>query len=83
MQTEFYKKYMRSEKWQQKKAERLIVDENKCAMCRRPADKCRNGLQCHHVNYQNLGNENVLEDLVSLCGSCHKKLHNFYNRRRA
>ena len=81
MQTEFYKNYMQSEQWQQKKAERISIDKG-CAMCLRPLDKIRS-VQVHHISYRNLGHEDVLADLVTLCGSCHKKIHNYYNRIRS
>ena len=82
-QSEEYKKYIRSPEWEQKKAERLEIDGHKCAMCGRPESKCRNGLQCHHTNYKKpLGQESVYDDLVSLCPSCHMKIHAYYNRRR-
>lgn len=81
MQTEFYKNYMQSEQWQQKKAERIDIDKG-CVMCLRPLDKIRS-VQVHHISYRNLGHEDVLADLVTLCGSCHKKIHNYYNRIRA
>ncbi|MFR0799950.1 MAG: HNH endonuclease [Suilimivivens sp.] len=50
-------------------------------MCGRPLSQIRS-IQVHHITYRNLGHENVLTDLCTLCGSCHKKIHNFYNRRR-
>ena len=81
MQTEFYKNYMQSEQWQQKKAERISIDQM-CVMCLRPLDKIRS-VQVHHISYRNLGHEDVLADLVTLCRSCHKKIHNYYNRIRA
>nr|DAM59369.1 MAG TPA: HNH endonuclease [Bacteriophage sp.] len=72
---------MRSNEWKVKKRERIAIDQG-CVMCGRPLDKIRS-IQVHHITYQRLGNENVLTDLCTLCGSCHKKLHNFYNRKRA
>lgn len=81
-QSEEYKAYIRSAQWEQKKKQRLEIDGYKCAMCGRPESKCRNGLQMHHVSYKNLGNEDVYNDLVSLCQSCHLKIHAYYNRRR-
>ena len=81
MQTQEYKAYMRSNEWKVKKRERIAIDQG-CVMCGRPLDKIRS-IQVHHITYQRLGNENVLTDLCTLCGSCHKELHNFYNRRRA
>lgn len=78
-----YQKYIRSDAWAKKKAERLEIDNFKCALCGRPASKCKNGIQCHHVSYKNLGNENVYTDIVSVCGRCHKMLHAYYNRRQS
>lgn len=77
-----YLDYMKSDKWQAKKTERLIIDDYKCVMCGRPASRCRKGLQTHHITYNSLGDENAMTDLVTLCGSCHKKLHNYLKRRR-
>ena len=82
MQSDFYKRYLRTDKWAAKKEERFEIDGYRCVMCNRPADRCKNGLVCHHVSYQNLGKENVYEDLVSLCPSCHLKIHAYYNRKR-
>lgn len=73
---------MKSEQWQQKKAERLKIDNYACAMCGRRDDSCRHGLQMHHITYERLGNENILTDLVSLCPACHVKIHKYYGRRR-
>lgn len=81
MQSEEYKKYMRSDRWKAKKQERIDIDKA-CVMCGRPLDKIRS-IQVHHVTYERLGHENVMTDLCTLCGSCHKKIHNYYNRKRA
>lgn len=81
MHTEFYKKYMKSDKWQSKKQERIAIDKG-CVMCGRTLEQIKS-IQVHHITYKNLGNENVLEDICTLCGSCHKKIHNFYRRKRA
>lgn len=81
MQSDFYKEYMRSEAWEQKKQERMKIDGFRCVMCGRSIDHCRS-LQVHHVTYKRLGNENVLTDLCTVCGSCHKKIHNYYDRER-
>lgn len=82
MQSEFYRQYMRSEEWQRKKQQRLEIDNHACCMCGRPESKTRNGLQIHHISYRRLGNENVYEDICSLCPACHLKIHRFYNRTR-
>lgn len=81
MQSEEYKAYIRSAQWEQKKRERMKIDNYCCVMCGRSRDHCRT-LQVHHITYTRLGHENVLTDLCTVCGSCHKKLHNYYDRKR-
>ena len=81
MQTQQYKDYMKSDAWEIKKQERINIDKG-CVMCERPIEHIRK-VNVHHVTYARLGNENVLTDLCTLCGSCHKKIHNYYNRKRA
>lgn len=76
-----YKEYLKSKEWEQKKEERMKVDGYRCVMCGRDMEHCRT-MQVHHVSYKRLGHENIYTDLCTLCGSCHKKLHNYYNRRR-
>lgn len=58
----------------------MQIDQYRCCMCGRPAEQTKNGLQVHHVTYRNLGHENVWKDLATLCGSCHIKIHKFYDR---
>ena len=58
----------------------MAIDGYKCVMCGRSASECV--LQVHHVTYRNLGHEDVMRDLCTVCGSCHKKLHNYYDRER-
>lgn len=81
MQTEFYQKYIRSPAWEKKKEERMKIDGYRCVMCGRSIEHCKT-MQVHHITYKNLGHENVLTDLCTVCGSCHKKLHNYYDRKR-
>lgn len=80
MQTQQYKDYMRSDEWEAKKQERIAIDGS-CVMCGKPISRIRS-VQVHHVTYARLG-KNVLTDLCTLCGSCHKKIHAYYNRKRA
>lgn len=80
-QSKEYKQYMKSDEWEQKRQERIAIDKG-CVMCGRPIEKIKS-VQVHHVTYKNLGNEDVLTDICTLCGSCHRKIHNFYNRKRA
>ena len=79
MQTEFYKKYMKSARWKTREFERMALDDFKCVMCGRPEEKTR-GLQVHHITYIRLGNENIYTDLATLCGRCHRYIHNYNSR---
>jgi 5-methylcytosine-specific restriction endonuclease McrA len=81
--TQEYDAYMRSEQWQQKRAERLKIAGYCCEMCNRPEANTKNGLQIHHITYKNLGNEDVFTDLIALCPSCHRKIHAYYSRVRS
>ena len=84
IQSQQYKSYMLSDDWQRMKEVRRKIDGNKCVMCGRSAETCkRMQLQCHHITYDRLGHENPYTDLVTLCGSCHSKLHNLLKRRTA
>ncbi len=80
-----YNRYMKSDAWAAKREERLQLDDNKCVMCGRPNGLQKDGvtpiLQVHHVRYQNLGHESM-DDLVSLCPGCHRKIHRYYARAR-
>ncbi len=80
MQTQEYRDYMRSPEWETKKQERIALDGG-CVMCGRPIERIKK-INVHHVTYARLGCENVLTDLCTLCGSCHRKIHNYYNRKR-
>ena len=81
--SEFYNRYIRSEEWKQTEQERMRVDNYRCVMCGRPAYKTKHGLQVHHITYMNLGHEDILNDLVTLCAPCHIKMHNYLNRIRS
>lgn len=75
MHSELYDEYMRSDAWKDKCEQRKKLDGYRCCVCGRPELICREGLQIHHLNYDNVGEENIFTDIVSLCGTCHKKLH--------
>jgi|694.fasta_scaffold22758_16 hypothetical protein len=61
--------YLRSEKWQELRKIILERDAHRCQSC-----WSRTNLQVHHISYLNLGNE-LQDDLVCLCSTCHEKLH--------
>lgn len=72
-----YNEYMKSEEWNKKSLERLKIDDFQCVLC-----GCNGFLEVHHISYKRLGNENVYEDLVSVCPRCHVLLHNYYRRKK-
>lgn len=76
-----YEKYIRSSEWTIKKNQRKDIDNHKCVMCERSEGVIRGGLQVHHISYRHLGNEDVYTELVSLCPTCHRRLHNLYKRK--
>lgn len=66
-----YERYLQTPEWQKKRTERLKIDNFKCTVCGRPMD-----LQVHHLNYDNIGHENVYTDLITLCKYCHADIEN-------
>ena len=63
--------YDRSTEWKTRRALRIEGAGNKC-------EKCGNskGLDAHHLNYDNFGNEKY-EDLKILCKLCHTEFHKY------
>lgn len=66
---ENYVKYLKTEEWQKKRIERLKIDNFKCCRCGSP-----HNIQVHHLSYRNIGNEDVYNDLITLCDSCHESI---------
>lgn len=65
-----YDEYLKTDHWQQVRSEALQRANYRCQLC------CsKENLNVHHNNYENLWNEQ-LEDVVTLCRSCHAKFHN-------
>lgn len=68
-----YDEYMASDAWRQKAQQRLKIDGHRCQMCGAGTDETP--LSVHHINYRTFRRENPLTDLVSVCPSCHEKIH--------
>ena len=81
MQSEEYKRYIRSPEWKERCRQRIEIAGHKCEMCGRLEQNSK-GLQIHHMSYRNLGHEDVGNDIVCVCGHCHLLLTRLYNRRR-
>lgn len=78
MTKEEYKEYLKTEHWQEVRKARLSVDKYRCYLCGTPRR-----LNVHHLRYDNLGDENVHKDLISLCLHCHLMLHRVQNATQA
>lgn len=59
--------------WRFKRETRFNIDKGICQSCGKTI--YLNSFHCHHLNYTSLFNEDM-EDLVSLCYSCHQEEHN-------
>jgi len=77
MENENYKKRIEfkrytanSKNWKKLKKERLAKDNNSCILCKTKDKK----LLIHHITYKNLYHEEI-NDVVTLCISCHNKIH--------
>lgn len=68
MTKEQYTSYLKSEWWKSKRDERFGFDKGVCQRCG------MDGEVVHHRTYENVWGEKI-EDLVTLCKDCHKKLH--------
>lgn len=72
-----YEEYIKTEQWNQKRNERMKMDNNTCQTC-----ISKENLECHHKNYDNLFNENVEHDLITLCNPCHDAITSSMRERR-
>jgi 5-methylcytosine-specific restriction endonuclease McrA len=71
-----YKQYLQTEHWKNKRLEKLATHPN-CQICNSPK-----GIQVHHKRYK-YDNQSILfnervEDLITLCGSCHRLTHHYF-----
>ena len=67
----FYEKYISSNAWRKKAEERKKIDNNQCQLW---LDH-EGPFEVHHKTYEHLGNE-PLEDLITVCKSCHDVITN-------
>jgi 5-methylcytosine-specific restriction endonuclease McrA len=70
---ELYDVYLESMDWKEKRRQRILLDEWRCTKCGQYEDQVV--LQVHHLTYKNVGDENIVDDLVTLCIDCHQEQH--------
>jgi hypothetical protein len=63
-----YKAYLKGPKWAMKRTECLKANDFKCQICGYHAS------QVHHRHYRTLFNEDVRNDLMAVCGQCHREI---------
>ena len=67
-----YRDYLKSNEWKTIARKVRKRDKYKCVLCNNISN-----LQVHHTTYDNIFKEtNHLEDLITVCSNCHKKIHN-------
>jgi len=64
-----YKEYRKTPEWKRKRALILKRDKHQCQGC-----STAPATQAHHLTYFHVGEEFLFE-LVTVCNSCHKRLH--------
>jgi len=66
---DLYNEYLNSDQWLKLKENVKDRDGNKCVNCGSTIS-----LHVHHFHYDNVGDED-LDDLITVCYECHKKIH--------
>lgn len=76
-----YEQYLKTPKWHAIAERRLKIDGFRCVGCGSRGTP-QNPLEIHHLSYKSIYHEEerLYEDLVTLCHSCHKNIHNIMNR---
>lgn len=73
-----YAAYLQSAHWSRIREIVFRRDSYKCQRCGKAhnwvTSTSFNALHCHHITYDRRGEE-LLDDLVTLCASCHKAVH--------
>jgi hypothetical protein len=66
-----YKQYIASQLWQTVRQKRLDFDDHKCVVCKAPATSV------HHLRYpEKFGEEDIVNDLISVCKTHHPLFDN-------
>jgi len=68
-----YNAYLKSSEWMSRSKRRIEIDGYQCTNCGEHGKGAI--LQAHHITYKNVGDENIADDLVTLCIHCHQDHH--------
>lgn len=72
-----YQKYLQSDHWKSLRLQALTRDGFKCTSC-----GSFNNLQGHHIRYRPDWYSGVVEDIQTLCDSCHLEAHQKRRKKR-
>ena len=64
-----YIDYLQSDDWKIRRKELMDLANWICSNCGEKA------ILLHHLNYNNLGNEELDIDVITLCTDCHNEIH--------
>lgn len=71
LQTLLYRDFVRTRYWKTLVVRRKFIDGNVCTVC-----GSSKHLQVHHLTYEHHGDErHYMHELVTLCKTCHEKIH--------
>lgn len=78
---EGYDKYISSSPvWAEKREARKEIDGHKCRTCHHDGSEDR--LEVHHAHYDSFKNEDVENDLITLCSRCHDAITNVFRHKK-
>lgn len=72
-----YNEYLNSPEWKERRNRILKRDRFQCRMC-----GSGKNLRVHHIHYPEILGTESDEDLITVCDSCHKKIHGNDLRKR-
>lgn len=75
MAREFAKSFYNSKQWKQTREYILKRDCYMCVLCGRPAEEVHHKIHLSPANIDNPMISMHENNLISLCGDCHKRLH--------
>ena len=64
-----YIEYLKSDDWKERRKVLMEQADWTCSKCDAKAN------QLHHLNYDNLGEEELDFDVIALCKNCHNEIH--------
>lgn len=80
-----YDSYINSDMWRVKAERRREIDGNRCFFCKRKWNGKHgndNNLHVHHMTYTHFGDEDIKNELITVCEDCHEKIHESWDSLR-